>query len=103
MLGLTASTFILVAMLGLTTSTFVMVDMLDLTALTLYWWLCLVDIDGKYVCGSGRNGWKDSPITLFQLYQGEQFSWWKKPEYSKRTTNHGQATGELYHVLLVCS
>jgi hypothetical protein len=29
-------------MLGLTTSTFVMVAMLGLTALTLYWWLCLV-------------------------------------------------------------
>jgi hypothetical protein len=59
-----------------------------------------IDIDGRYLCGSGRNGWKDSPIAIFQLYHGEQFSWWKKPEYSERTTNHRQTTGELYHVWL---
>jgi hypothetical protein len=32
-----------------------------------------------------------SPI--FQLYHGDQFQWWKKPEYPGRTTDHGQATG----------
>jgi hypothetical protein len=29
---------------------------------------------------------------IFQLYHGDQFEWWKKPE---RTTDHGQATGKL--------
>jgi hypothetical protein len=42
MLGLTASTFVLVPMLGLTASTFVLVAMLDLTLRPLYWWLCFV-------------------------------------------------------------
>ena len=30
---------------------------------------------------------------IFQLYHGDQIQWWKKPEYQKRTTDHGQATG----------
>jgi hypothetical protein len=29
-----------------------------------------------------------------------QFQWWKKPEYPERTTDHGQATGKLYHLRL---
>ena len=35
---------------------------------------------------------------IFQLYHGDQFSRWKKPEYPERTTDHGQATGKLYHL-----
>ena len=38
--------------------------------------------------------------TIFQLYHGDQFEWWRKPEYLERTTNHGQATGKLYHLRL---
>ena len=37
---------------------------------------------------------------IVQLYHGDQFSWWKKPEYPERTTDHGQATGKLYHLRL---
>ena len=37
---------------------------------------------------------------VFQLYHGDQFYWWKKPEYPERTTDHGQATGKLYHLRL---
>ena len=37
---------------------------------------------------------------IFQLYYGDQFEWWRKPEYPDRTTNPGQATGELYHLRL---
>jgi hypothetical protein len=33
-------------------------------------------------------------------YRGDQFQWWKKPEYPERTTDHGQATGKLYHLRL---
>jgi hypothetical protein len=33
-------------------------------------------------------------------YHGDQFKWWKKPEYPERTTNHGQANGKLYHLRL---
>ena len=38
--------------------------------------------------------------TIFQLYHGDQFQWWRKPEYPERTTDHGQATGNLYHLRL---
>jgi hypothetical protein len=37
---------------------------------------------------------------IFQLYHGDQFLWWKKWEHPKRTTDHGQATGKLYHLQL---
>jgi hypothetical protein len=37
---------------------------------------------------------------LFQLYHGDRFKWWKKPEYPERTTDHGHATGKLYHLRL---
>jgi hypothetical protein len=36
--------------------------------------------------------------TIFQLYHGDQ--WWRKLEYPERTTDHGQATGKLYHLRL---
>jgi hypothetical protein len=35
-----------------------------------------------------------------QLYHGDQFQWWKKPEYPERTTDDGQATDQLYHMRL---
>jgi len=37
---------------------------------------------------------------IFQLYRGDQFLWWKNSESSGRTTDHGQATGNLYHLRL---
>ena len=37
---------------------------------------------------------------IFQLYHGDQFQWWKKPEYPERNTDHGQTTGKLYHLRL---
>jgi len=37
---------------------------------------------------------------IFQLYHGDQFKKWKKPEYPGRTTDHGQAIGKLYHLRL---
>ena len=45
--------------------------------------------------------WCLMPLSaIFQLYHGGQFSWWKKPEYPERTTDHGQATSKLYHLRL---
>ena len=35
---------------------------------------------------------------IFHLYHDDQFYRWKKPEYQERTTDHGQATGKLYHL-----
>ena len=48
------------------------------------------------------NFWCLMPLSaIFQLYHdGDQFQWWKKPEYLERTTDHGQATGKLFHLRL---
>ena len=47
------------------------------------------------------NFWCLSPLSaILQLYHGNQFQWWRKPEYQERTTDPGQATGKLYHLRL---
>jgi hypothetical protein len=39
-------------------------------------------------------------LAILQLYHGDQFYLWKKLEYKEKTTDHGQATGKLYHLHL---
>ena len=38
--------------------------------------------------------------TKFQLYRGGQFHWWRKQEYSEKTTVLRQVTDKFYHVIL---
>ena len=65
-------------------------------------WNWSIKYEWRYYMGwVGFGLWCLTPLsTIFQLYRGGQFYWWRKPEYLDKTTDLSQVIDSLYHIML---